>query len=323
MIRKISRYAGFLLLTVFVSVSSAQDWPDKAIRFVNPFAPGGFGDGVARPMFEQLGQALGQSIIVESQAGANGSLASNVVAKAAPDGYTILMASSGPVTVSPLLQQLPYKPQRDLEPIAMVGLSPYVLVTAPNFPAKDIKEFVALVKANPGKYTFASSGTGATAHLIAESLNGALGLKSVHVPYKGSSPALTDVSSGQVTYSVETAAATMPFVRSGRLKGYGVSLAKGSIVTPGFEPLANTAGIPGFDLGAWLGVMVPAGTPAPVVNRLSAAVAKIMALPEVIQAFTTIAVEVDYRNPNDFKRYLSQISKEFSQVIKVNDIKLD
>ncbi len=319
--------AGLVLISLNLTAASTAlaqgSYPSHAIKLIVPWPPGQATDLAGRVVAQELSKELGQSVVVENKAGAGGTIGTDMVAKSAPDGYTILMASSGPVTVSPLLQQLPYKPQRDLEPIAMVGLSPYVLVTAPNFPAKDIKEFVALVKANPGKYTFASSGTGATAHLIAESLNGALGLKSVHVPYKGSSPALTDVSSGQVSYSVETAAATMPFVRSGRLKGYGVSLAKGSIVTPGFEPLANTAGIPGFDLGAWLGVMVPAGTPAPVVNRLSAAVAKIMALPEVIQAFTTIAVEVDYRNPNDFKRYLSQISKEFSQVIKVNDIKLD
>ncbi len=319
--------AGLALISLnltSVPTSFAQGaYPNHPIKLIVPWPPGQATDLAGRVVAQELSKELGQSVVVENKAGAGGTIGTDMVAKAAPDGYTVLMASSGPVTVSPLLQQLPYNSQRDLAPIAMVGLSPYVLATAPNFPAKDIREFVALVKANPGTYTFASSGTGATAHLIAESFNGALGLKSVHVPYKGSSPALTDVSSGQVSYSVETAAATMPFVRSGRLKGYGVSLAKGSTVTPGMEPIAKTAGIPGFDLGAWLGVMVPAGTPAPIVNRLSTAVAKIMALPEVIQAFNTIAVEVDYRNANDFKSYLSAISTEFSQVIKANNIKLD
>ena len=206
--------------------------------------------------------------------------------------------------------------------MAMVGLSPYVLVTNLNFPANDIKQFVQLVRANPGKYTFASSGTGATAHLIAESFNSAAGLKAMHIPYKGSSPGLTDVVGGQVNYSIETAAATMPLVTSGRLKGLGVSLQKGSVVTPGMEPFAKTV-VPGFDMGAWLGVMVPAGTPAVVVDKLAAGIEKIMKSEEVRQAFQKIAVEVDYRPAAAFKTYLNDTSKTFSDVIKANDIKVD
>jgi tripartite-type tricarboxylate transporter receptor subunit TctC len=159
--------------------------------------------------------------------------------------------------------------------------------------------------------------------LIAESFNAASGIKAVHVPYKGSVPALTDVAGGQVTYSIETAASTMPFIRNGRLKGYGVSLKDGSTVTPGQEPLAKVANIPGFDLGAWVGVLVPAGTPQPVIDRLSAAIAKIMKLPEVQKQFDTIAVQVDYRNQENFKKYLKSISQEFATVIKTNDIKVE
>jgi tripartite-type tricarboxylate transporter receptor subunit TctC len=244
-------------------------------------------------------------------------------AKASPDGYTLTMGSSGPFTIVPLFQKTPYDAEKDFTPVAMVGLSPYNLVTTADFPAKNAAEFVALLKANPGKYTFASSGSGATAHLIAESFNAASGIKAVHVPYKGSVPALTDVAGGQVTYSIETAASTMPFIRNGRLKGYGVSLKDGSTVTPGQEPLAKVANIPGFDLGAWVGVLVPAGTPQPVIDRLSAAIAKIMKLPEVQKQFDTIAVQVDYRNQENFKKYLKSISQEFATVIKTNDIKVE
>jgi len=276
-----------------------------------------------RVVAQELSKELGQPVVVENKAGAGGAIGTDLTAKATPDGYTITMASSGPVTVVPLFQKTPYDPDKDLIPVAMVGLSPYNLVTAPDFPAKNAAEFVALVKANPGKYTFATSGAGATAHLITESFNAATGLKSVHVPYKGSSPALTDVASGQVNYAIETAAATMPFIRNGRLKGYGVSLKNGSTVTPGQIPLATGANIPDFDLGAWMGIMVPKGTPQPVIERLSTAIAKVMKLPEVQKQFDTIAVQVDYRDQAEFRKYLKSISQEFAAVIKANDIKVE
>jgi tripartite-type tricarboxylate transporter receptor subunit TctC len=196
-------------------------------------------------------------------------------------------------------------------------------VTAPDFPARDAREFVALVKANPGKYAFGSSGTGATAHIIAESFNAALGLQALHVPYKGSVPALTDVMSGQVAYCLETAAATMPLVRNGRLKALGVSLEKGSSVTPGIPPLATAAGIPGFDLGAWIGIMVPARTPKPVVDRLTVELEKAMVSTEVKQAFTTISMEMDYRRTEEFSRYMKMVSTRFGDVIKSGNIKAD
>jgi tripartite-type tricarboxylate transporter receptor subunit TctC len=205
----------------------------------------------------------------------------------------------------------------------MMGLSPYVLVTAPDFPARDAKELVKMIQARPGAYTFASSGTGATAHLITEAFNAALGLKAVHVPYKGSSPALTDVITGRVTYCLETAAATMPFVRDGRAKAYGVSLIKGSVVTPGIPPLATAAGVPGFDLGAWLGVMVPKGTPAGIVTQLGATVERVMQSPDVMEIFLRIAVENDYRPQKEFARYLESTSALFAGVIKRNNIKIE
>lgn len=298
-------------------------YPDRALRMIVPWPAGQATDLGGRVIAQELSRELGQPVVVENKAGAGGTIGTDMVAKATPDGYTILMASSGPVSVSPLMQSLNYNPEKDLEPVAMVGLSPYTLVTAPDFPAKNLTEFLALVKASPGKYTFASSGTGATAHLIAESFNGTAGIKAVHIPYKGSPPALTDVAGGQVAYSVETAASTMPLIRSGKLRAYGVSLKKGSNVTPGLEPFATNPALKDFDLGAWIGVMVPAGTPKPVVDRLSTAINKIMKKPEVQQAFGTIAIEVDYRDAPEFRQYLQSISREFASVIKANNIKVD
>ncbi len=299
-------------------------YPNRPIKLVVPWPPGQATDLAARVLAQELTKSMGVAVVIENKAGAGGTIGTDAVAKATPDGYTVLAASSGPVTVSPLLQKTPYDVERDLVPIGMMGMSPYILVTSVDFPAKDASEFVALVKANPRKYSFASSGTGATAHLIAESFNAALGLQAVHIPYKGSIPALTDVISGQVAYCIETAASTMPFIRNGRLKAFGVSIEKGSSVAPGIAPLAVTASVPGgFDLGAWLGLMVPTGTPKPIVEKLSMELSKAMQVSEVKQAFSTIAVEVDYRKADDLVRYLKVASSQFGEVIKRNNIKLD
>lgn len=325
--RKMLGAASALALTSGLGLSAntaAQGaYPNKTIKMIVPWPPGQATDLGGRALAMGLTRVLGQSIVVENKAGAGGMIGTDMAAKAAGDGYTILAGSSGPVTVLPLFQPTPYDPERDLIPVAMMGLSPYVLVTAPDFPAKDAAALVKLIKDNPGKYTFASSGTGATAHLIAESFNAALGLKAVHVPYKGSSPALTDVVTGRVTYCLETAAATMPFVRDGRAKAYGVSLLKGSVVTPGIPPLATAAGIPGFDLGAWLGVLVPKGTPKEIVAQLSQAMGTVMKSPDVAEIFMRIAVENDYRPSEEFARYLKATSLLFSDVIKKNNIKIE
>ncbi|MFM8548150.1 MAG: Bug family tripartite tricarboxylate transporter substrate binding protein [Betaproteobacteria bacterium] len=319
--------AGVLTLAGLPGALQAQAaYPSRPMRMVVPWPPGQATDLAGRVVAQELSKLFGQPIVIDNKAGAGGTIGTDAVAKAEPDGYTLLAASSGPVTVSPLMTRTPYDPERDLQPVAMVGMSPYVLVTGQQFAARDISDFIARVRAEPGKFTFASSGTGATAHLIAESFNAAVGLKAIHVPYKGSSPALTDVISGRVDYCIETAAATMPHVKGGRLRGYGVSLKNGSELTPGMIPFAKLAEIPGlkdFDMGAWLGVMVPAGTPRPIVERLAVAVEKVMTSPEARQAFMGIAVEPDYRPGEAYARYLKDIREAFSTVIRANNIKAD
>jgi tripartite-type tricarboxylate transporter receptor subunit TctC len=298
-------------------------YPNRSIKMMIPWPPGQATDLVGRSLAMGLTQILGQTVVAENKAGAGGMIGTDVVAKAAPDGYTLLAASSGPITVSPLLQSTPYNVDKDLTFIAMAGLSPYLLVTAPDFPVKDAAEFVALVKANPGKYTFASSGTGATAHLICEAFNARAGLKAVHVPYKGSSPALTDVMAGRVSYCIETAAGTMPFVRDGRLKALGVSLMNGSAVTPGIPPLATAANVPGFNLGAWVGLVAPGGLPQDLRERLAKAVQEIMQAPETKELYQRIAVEIDYKTGAEFAKYLSDTKAQFIDVIKTNNIKIE
>jgi tripartite-type tricarboxylate transporter receptor subunit TctC len=321
-----------ITMLMFAGAATAQQnpppgttdvFPSRPVRLVIPWPPGQATDLGGRVLAQKLSELWGQQVVADNRAGAGGMIGTDVVAKAAPDGYTILAASSGPVTVNPLLQKSPYDVDRELAPVANIGLSPYLLVAGVQLPAANVKEFLALVRASPGKYSFASSGTGATAHLIAEWFNSLSGLQVTHVPYKGSAPALTDVIGGQIAYAIETAAATMPHVKSGRLKAYGVSLARGSALTPGIEPLATAANLPGFDVGAWLGVMVPAGTPKALVDRIATAVENAMQSADVRERIAGIGVEVDYRRSQDFARYLKEQQARFADIIKKGNIKLD
>ncbi|MBI3371750.1 MAG: tripartite tricarboxylate transporter substrate binding protein [Betaproteobacteria bacterium] len=319
--RRIVLFAAALVLSG--AALAQQGYPNRPLRMVIPWPPGQATDLVGRVLALKLSEVLGQSVVPDNRAGAGGMIGTDFVAKSAPDGYTLLAASSGPVTVNPLLQKTAYDVDRDFVPVAKVGLSPYVLVTNQSFPAANAREFVALVKANPGKYSFASSGTGATAHLIAEWFNAFAELKVTHVPYKGSSPALTDVVGGQVAYALETVAATMPLVRSGRLRGYGITVANPTPLAPGIEPLANSLGLTGFDVGAWLGVMVPAGTPKPITDRLAAAVETVMKSPETRERLATVGLEVDYRPSEEFARYLKEQQTRFAEIIRKGGIRID
>jgi tripartite-type tricarboxylate transporter receptor subunit TctC len=290
---------------------------------VIPWPPGQAADLVGRVIAQKLADMLAQPAVPDNRAGAAGTIGTEYVAKAPPDGYTLLVASSGPITVYPLLQKTPYEVEHDFVPVARVGLSPYVLVTGTAFPANNAKELVASLKANPGKYSFASSGSGSTAQIIAESFNMRAGITATHIPYKGSAPALTDVAGGQVAYAIETAAATMPLVRSGRLRAYGITLSKPTPLTPGIEPLADSLNLPGFDVGAWIGVMVAAGTPKPVVDRLSSAISTVMQSQDVRERFTVAGVEAAYLGASDFSQYLKEQQARFAEIIKKAGIKID
>lgn len=314
----------FAVALVIASAAFAQkDYPNRPLRMIVPWPPGQATDLVGRVMAQKMSEILGQQIVIDNRAGAGGMIGTDVAAKATPDGYTLLSASSGPVTINPLLQKAPYEAERELAPVANVCLSPYLLVAMPQFPAATAREFVALLKANPGKYSFASSGTGATGHLVAEWFNSIAGVQVTHVPYKGSVPALTDVIAGRVGYTFETIAATMPHVKSGRLKTYGLSLGRPSGLAPGIEPLATSANLTGFDAAAWIGVMVTAGTPKAVIAKLAAAAETAMQSAEVRERLFTIGVEVDYRRPDDFTRYLKEQTARYVDIIKKGNIKIE
>lgn len=314
-----------LLITCWIPLTAQaqQSYPSHTLRAVIPWPPGQATDLAGRVVAQRLSEVLGQAVIPDNRAGAGGSIGTDHVAKAAADGYTLLIASSGPISVNPLLQKLPYEVERDFIPVARIGMSHYLLVTGASFPATNAREFVDLVRARPGHYGFASSGTGATAHIVAELFNKRAGLTAVHVPYKGSSAALTDVMTGQVAYATETISATMPLVRSGRLRAYGITSAKASGLAPGIEPLADSLDLPGLDAGAWVGVMVAAGTPPTIVDRLSAAISAALQSPEVSAQLRGVGIEPAFLPAAEFGQYLSEQRMRFSEIIRSANIKLE
>ncbi len=318
-----NRIASFLAAWLFAGLATAQTYPDRAVRVVVPWPPGQATDLVARIVAQKLSESLGQPFVIENKAGAGGQIGTDFVAKAAPDGYTLLAASAGPVTVSPLLQKVAYDVDKNFAYVHLLGLSPYVLVTNPSFPANNAREFIALVRANPGKYSFSSSGTGAAAHLITEWLNSRAKLQATHVPYKGTSPAIIDVMNGQIAYTMETLVATSPHIKAGKLKAFGISIPRRSGVLPDVPTLIESADLPGFDVGAWLGLAFPAGTPPAIVARISNTTEKILQVPDTRDKIISIGLEIDSRGADAFAVYLKEQQARFRDIIKTGNIKVD
>ena len=298
-------------------------YPNRPIRLIIPWPPGQATDLMGRVVSQRLSEQIGQPIVPENRAGAGGMIGTDAAAKAAPDGYTVLMGSTGPITTSPLVQRTPYDPERDFAPVAMFGVSAYVLAVTNRFPARDINEFVARLRAEPGRYTYASSGAGAAAHLITLMMLSRLKVDTVHVPFQGSGPALSAVVGGQVDFAVDTLAATGPLVRQGALRALGISLKDGSVLAPEIPPAAAHPDLAGFDVGAWGGYLVPTGTPQPVIERLAAECAKALATQEVKERLAATGVEPQPRDTAAFTAHLKQQREAFREVIQANNIRLD
>jgi tripartite-type tricarboxylate transporter receptor subunit TctC len=292
------------------------------VRVIIPWPPGQATDIAARVVGQKLQETFGQPFVMDNKPGAGGVIGTDTAAKSAPDGYTLLAFSSGPISIAPLMQKTPYEPLRDFAPVSIVTVTGYVLVTAPNFPAANAKELVALLRANPDKYTFSSSGTGATTHLICEAFAAAAGVKVRHIPYKGSVPGLTDVMNGQVTFTIETIASTVSHIRSGKLKAYGVSLGRRSGALAEVAPLAETAGLPGFDIGGWIGYAAPAGTPREVVARLSAEIAKAVQSPDVRERMINLGLDPMSMTPEETVAFMKRDQESYAAIVKSANIKL-
>jgi tripartite-type tricarboxylate transporter receptor subunit TctC len=308
---------------VLASSVWAQGYPNRAVKVIVPWPPGQATDIAARVVAERLQAALGQPFVIDNRPGAGGAIGTDAVVKSAPDGYTLLAASSGPLSIMPNLQKVPYDPLKDLAPISLVARTPFALVTHPSFPAANAREFVALVKANPGKYTFSSSGTGATAHLFTELFNSMAQIQARHVPYKGTAPAITDIINGQITYTIETVAATAAHVKSGRLKAYGVSTKQRAGALPDAPPLAEAAGLPDYDAAAWIGYAAPGGTPSEIAVRISDEIRKALHSSELKERFVTLGLDATPSTPDEMAAFMRREQERYATIIRNANIKVE
>jgi tripartite-type tricarboxylate transporter receptor subunit TctC len=313
----------FAVLALVASSAVAQQYPNRPVKVIIPWPPGQATDLAARIVGEKLSAQLGQPFIMENKPGAGGAIGTEMVAKSAPDGYTLLAASSGPISIMPNLQKIPYDPLKDLAPISLVAAAPFALVVSPSFPAQNAREFLTLVRSNPGKYTFASSGTGATAHMFAELFNSMAQLKVLHIPYKGSVPAITDVMGGQVAYAVETVAATGPHIKSGKLKTFGVTTARRSAALPDVPTLAESANLPGYDVAAWIGYAAPAGTPKDILARIAGEIQKAVQAPDLKERYITLGMDTASNTPDEMAAMMRREQDRYAQIIKTANIKIE
>jgi tripartite-type tricarboxylate transporter receptor subunit TctC len=290
---------------------------------VIPWPPGQATDIGTRLVGQRLQEVLGQPFVMDNKPGAGGAIGTDAVAKAAPDGYTLLGCSSGPMSVLPAVQKTSYDPLRDFAPLAIISASGYVLVTNPSFPAANAKELVAILRANPGKYSFSSSGAGATTHLIVVAFNAAAGIQATHVPYKGSVPALTDIMNGEIAYTIETVASTGAHIRAGRLRGYGLSTAAPSTAMPELPSLAEAAGLPGFDIGGWIGYCAPARTPRQIVARLSAEILRTMQGNEMRERFMNAGLEPAAIGADDAPAFIKRNIERYGEIAHAASIRID
>lgn len=298
-------------------------YPARPVRLVIPWPPGQATDLMGRVTAQKIAESWGQAFVPDNKAGAGGMIGTDIVAKAAPDGYSLLAASTGPITTAPLVQRTPYDPEKDFAPVAQIGISPYVLIVRKDFPAQTAAEFVAKVRAEPGKYTYATSGTGAAAHLISLMFLAKAKLDCVHVPFQGSGPGLTAVTAGQVDFAVETLVATSALFRQGAVRALGTTLRDGTPLAAELMPLARLPGVESLDVGAFGGYMLPAATPRPIVDRLAEETGKALATEEVRARLGQIGFQPQYRNTADFTEFLKRHRAEFREIIQANNIRVD
>ena len=313
--------AAFALLAA--GVAGAQSWPAKPIRWIVPFAPGGTTDILARTISDKLTIALGKPVIVENNPGAGGGVGAVQTAKAAPDGYTIMggTISTHAINAS-LYKTLPYDPIKDFTPITLIARVPNLLVVNPDVPAKNVKELIALMKANPSKYTFASSGNGTSQHLSGELFKSMAGVDMQHIPYKGSPAALQDVVSGQVTMTFDNITTAWPLAKAGKLRALAVTTAKRSPIAPDVPTLAE-AGLAGYEIGSWQGVFAPAGTPVDVVKRLNTEIVKIINMPDVREKLVGLGAEPVGNTPDEFAALVKGEVVKWAAVVKQSGARVD
>ena len=303
--------------------ASGPAYPERPIKLVVPFAPGGSSDSLARVIGPELASRLGQPVVIENMPGAGGNIGIDALAKSAPDGYTLGLATPGPIVVNvSLMESLPYDPVRDLAPIAMVGDLPIVLVATKDLPSNDVAALIAADKAEPGSLFFASAGVGTTMHLSGELFNTLAGTSLQHIPYAGAGAAITDLLSGEVQLGFLDLPATMSHLQSGGLKILAVGNRKRALSLPEVPTIAEQ-GVEGYETSGWLGILAPAGTPEEITTRIHAALAETMAVPAVRERLMQIGIEPTINTPAEFSDFIKAEIPKWAEVIKVSGASVD
>ena len=305
-----------VLMTVSFAATCAEVYPTKPVRMVVPFAPGGGLDITARLLGQKLGESLKQTVIIDNRTGAGGNIGAEIVAKAAPDGHTLLYTSASLAVNASLYPKLQYDTRRDFAPVSLVASVPLVLIVPSSSPAKTLKELIAAAKAKPGALTFASNGAGTTSHLSGELMGMLAGAKMTHVPYKGGGPATASVASGETSFAFNTVPSALPQIKAGRLRALAVSTAKPVATVPGVPTVASI--LPGFDTDNWYGLLAPAKTPRAIVERLHHDVAEALKAPDVRNALVTDGAEPIGSTPTEFVRSFAADIDKYAKVVKAS-----
>lgn len=303
-------------------LAQAQEWPTRPITLVVPFAAGGTTDLVARPIAQSLTEKLGQPVIVENKAGAGGTLAAAVVAKAQPDGYTIFLATVAHTMAPGLYKSLPYDFEKDFDPVTLAAQVPNVLIVNPAVPAKTVAELIAYIKANPGKVNFGSAGPGSTEHMSGELFRSILGVDIVHIPYKGGAPMMTDLIAGQIQMAIETSGSATPHIQAGTVRALAVSTAQRSPYFPDL-PTLNEAGLKGYDVTTWFGFMVPKGTPPAIRDKLYRQIADVLKQSAITARLKEMGADPGGQSPAEFATFITSETAKWKKVAKESGAKID
>jgi tripartite-type tricarboxylate transporter receptor subunit TctC len=329
MYRNIRRVLALLAMLVaavaapFTFAQGAANYPAKPVRLVVPFPAGGTTDILARAVAQKLSEAWGRQMIVDNRPGAGGNIGSDLVAKSAPDGYTLLMGTVGTHAINPsLYKNMPYDHVKDFAPVILVAGVPNVLVVNPSLPVHSVPELIAYAKANPGKLNFASSGNGTSIHLSGELFKAMTGVEMTHVPYKGSAPALTDLIGGQVQLMFDNLPSSLPFIKAGKLRALAVTSGARAAALPDLPTLAES-GLPGFEASSWFGVLAPAGTPRDIVAKLNGAIAGWLASPEAKEKLLAQGAIAAGGTPEDFARHIGAETSKWAKVVKASGAHID
>ena len=306
---------GALLCALTTSLATAQAWPTKPIRLIAPYPPGGSSDLLARILGQKLTDAWGQRVVIDNRPGAGGSLGTGIAALAAPDGYTMVVGSVAPIVLNPLFYKTPYQSLRDFTPVSIIASAPQLIVVNPSLPVKSIRDLIALAKAKPGTINYGSSGTGTLPHLGGEMFGAMTGTKLTQVQYKGSPPALLDLIAGQVQVVFADMPVALPHVKSGKLRAIAVAGEKPFSLTPGL-PTAIEAGLPGFALDNWWGLLTLKAVPTNIVNKLNAEIRKSLKQPDVLARYTALGIESVTSTPQEFTNVIKSDLAKYLKVIK-------